>query len=547
MKQSAKEVILQGDRLFTKKQSLDSLWQEIALNFYPERADFTDVRIDGEEWAEHLYTSYPSMARRELANLVATSLRPRAQKWFSIHTANEFVDANDEVRRYLEYISNVQWRAMYNPKAGLIRATKQADHDFVSFGNAVIQVSPNLDLTGLLYRNYHLRDCAWAENAEGSVDVIHRKWKASAKKIYETFPQSCSKEIKNAYKKDPFKEFVCRHVVMPADMWDGAGAKKKEQFPFVSIMIEQEGENILEEVPQRHFGYIIPRWHTLDCSAYGVSMATAVCLPDGRTQQVIARTMLEAGEKYVDPPMIAVTDAIRDDIAMYAGGITTVDAEYDEKTGEVLRPIGQDRGGYPIAESISATLREDIANGFFLNKIQLPDSSGDMTAYETRQRIQEYIRAAAPIFEPIEQEYNDPICEATFNLLMDFGAFPTEGMPDELQGSDINFAFRSPMADMAEQQDAEVFVDAVGRVLMPAAEMDQSQMEHVDWDTAVRDAMKAAGFKAKWFKPLEQVMQRRQQMMEQMQEQQEAENAMRDADAALSVKEVEEAERGNAG
>jgi hypothetical protein len=191
-------------------------------------------------------------------------------------------------------------------------------------------------------------------------------------------------------------------------------------------------------------------------------------------------------------------------------------------------------------------LREDISNGFCLNKIQLPESTGDMTAYETRQRIQEYIRSAAPIFEPIEQEYNDPICSATFDILRDFGAFPTEGMPDSLQGSDVDFSFRSPMADMSEQQDAEVFVDAVGRILMPAAEMDQSQMEHVDWDTAVRDAMKAAGFKAKWFKPMEMVLQRRQQMMEQIQQQQDAEQVTSDAAAIVANKEAESIENDGA-
>lgn len=537
MKAPAIEALRQGNKLFSRKENLDSLWQELALNFYPERADFTDKRSEGEEFSDHLYSSYPSMARRELANMVATSLRPRAQKWFSVHVADQDVDAGDQERMYLEYITNIMWRAMYSPNAGLIRATKQADHDFVSFGNAVIQVTPNIDYSGLLYRNYHLRDCAWAENSEGRVDCIHRKWKASAKKIYETFPNSCSQDVKKAYMKEPFQEFKCRHIVMPSAMYKGSD---KQKFPYVSIMVEEETESILEEIPQKYFSYVIPRWHTLDCSAYGVSMATSVCLPDSRTQQVVARTMLEAGEKYVDPPMIAVTDAIRGDIALYAGGITTADMEYDEKTGEVLRPISQDRGGYPIAENLSAQLREDISNGFFLNKIQLPDTPGDMTAYETRQRIQEYIRAAAPIFEPIEQEYNDPICVATFQLLRDFGAFPTEGMPESLQESDVNFAFRSPMADMAEQQDAEVFVDAVQRILMPAGEVDPSQYEHVNWDAALRDAMKAAGFKQKWFKPMQEVLARRKEMMEQRAAMEAAEEIQAESGAMIAQADAEE-------
>jgi hypothetical protein len=41
MDSRARDVIRIGDALFSKKRPVDSLFQEIALNFYPERADFT--------------------------------------------------------------------------------------------------------------------------------------------------------------------------------------------------------------------------------------------------------------------------------------------------------------------------------------------------------------------------------------------------------------------------------------------------------------------------------------------------------------------------
>jgi hypothetical protein len=40
----AREVIRIGDALFSRKKPVDSLFQEVALNFYPERADFTGRR-----------------------------------------------------------------------------------------------------------------------------------------------------------------------------------------------------------------------------------------------------------------------------------------------------------------------------------------------------------------------------------------------------------------------------------------------------------------------------------------------------------------------
>ena len=38
-----------ADRAFSDRKPLDSLWQDIALAFYPEMADFTSPRGLGEE------------------------------------------------------------------------------------------------------------------------------------------------------------------------------------------------------------------------------------------------------------------------------------------------------------------------------------------------------------------------------------------------------------------------------------------------------------------------------------------------------------------
>jgi hypothetical protein len=64
MNQDAQQLIKQGDHLFGKKSPILNLWQEIAEQFYPERADFTVCRSLGDEFADHLMTSYPVMARR---------------------------------------------------------------------------------------------------------------------------------------------------------------------------------------------------------------------------------------------------------------------------------------------------------------------------------------------------------------------------------------------------------------------------------------------------------------------------------------------------
>ena len=84
MESRAKDIVGQGDRLFAKRLSLLSLWQEIAQNFYVERAHFTVTHTPGEEFADHLMSGFPLMTRRDLGNALSSMLRPNAKDWFSI-------------------------------------------------------------------------------------------------------------------------------------------------------------------------------------------------------------------------------------------------------------------------------------------------------------------------------------------------------------------------------------------------------------------------------------------------------------------------------
>jgi len=530
MDSRAREVIRIGDAAFAKKAQIDSLHQEIALNFYPERADFTTKRNEGEEFADHLFSSYPVLARRELGNMLGEFLRPG--KFMAIHVDDEDLDEADAERAFLEHLTDIQWRAMSDPAAKLVTATGQTDHDFATFGNGVLKFGTNIAADGLLLTNYHLRDNAWSSNAEGTIDVDHRNWNPTARQLKRLFRDKISAEVVKACEKDPEKTFLCRHVVLPSRLYDYK-SKNGRQFPFVSLYVERESETVLEETGINYFPYVIPRWQMVSGSDYGVSMATAILLPDGRTLQVVMRTTREAGENYVNPPMVAVTDAIRGDIALYPGGVTTADMDYDEKLGEVLRPVYKDRGGFPIAREITESLKEDIRKGFFLDKIQLPETNFQMTATQIRRIIQEHIRAAAPISKPIQQDYNYPLCDGIFQVLLEGGAFPMQEMPDSLRGRDIKFKFRSPLDELAEQNEADIYVDVRDRIYMPALQQDPAIAATANFAKATRDAMRSAGWKQDWFAPEEAVEQQRAAQAQQQQ----AEQAMQQIAAGGQVAE----------
>lgn len=515
MDSRVRDLIKIGDKEFNNRSGVMSLFQDLAENFYVERADFTTKRSDGEEFASGLMTSFPLIARRELGNMIASYLRPRGTDWFAVHAQDEQIDADVSARAWLEYATNVQKRAMYDPASLFVNATKTADHDFATFGNAVKSIEVDWANTSLLYRAWHLRDCAWCENRSGKIDTMHRKWKPTVRQLVSLFPKTVHPNVKKALEKEPEKEVACRHIVVPQDAYDLKTAKSRK-LPYVSLYVDEENETVLEEIPLGWFPYIVSRWSVVSGSVYGRSPVTEICLPDARLLQAMTRVLLEAGEKAVDPPSIASEETFRSDFNLFAGGVTFAQLGSDESIGDKFQQLSVDKTGIPMGINMAMQIRDAITGGFFLNKLILPEINNQgMTAYQVSKIIQNYIRQAAPIFEPIEEEDNAPTCNLTFEILRSVGAFgPVDQLPEILQGSEVNFTFISPLREVADEMKGAQLQEAVQGALL-TAQVDPSAPANVDWTTAYRDALQGNRIPAKWMNPREAVEQEKARLAEQ--------------------------------
>jgi hypothetical protein len=428
-------------------------------------------------------------------------LRPTNNDWFHIKTMQEDREDN-EAKCWLEWASKLQRRAMYDRSSQFIRATKEADHDFAAFGQCVLSAEFDLNENALLYRSWHLRDVSWCEGYNGIITDVYRKWKPSVRELSRYFKGNISSKAKELMEQNPYAEIDVIHAVVLADHYEYPDAPNiKNKAKYVSVYFEQDTGHINQEIGTHNQCYIIPRWQTVSGSQYAYSPATVAALPDARLIQAMTLVLLEAGQKAVDPPMIAPSDTIRSDINLLAGGITIYDAQYDESTGDVLRPLGIDSRGIPLGMEMRNDAKEMIAEAFFLNKLNMPTAGGpDMTAYEVGQRVQEYIRNALPLFEPMEMDYNGALCDVTFDILLRAGAFGnTADMPESLSGQEIQFRFESPLQESVGKQKGQIFQNASG-LLAQAAALDPTSVKMMDVRAALRDTLDGIGTPAKWIR-----------------------------------------------
>lgn len=509
------------EQLFSKRTPILSLWQEIAENFYPERADFTLLRSIGNEFADHLSTSSPLIICRDLGNSLSAMLRPPGTAWAHMTTDRPDDELDNESRAWLQSKTKVMFRAINDTAARFDRATSEADHDFAAFGQAVISCEVNLKETTLLYRCWHLRDVAWKETYDGSIGKRGRKWKPCASELAQLFPNSIHPKVKlmltSNNGKDAYREVECRHVIIPSAEYEYMSGKRNK-FPYVSLYVDLEHQHVMEERGSLTGHYIIPRWKTVSGTQYAHSPATVAALPDARLLQAMTFTLLKAGEKAVDPPMIATSEMIKSPIDIQPGGVTWVDSDYDERSGEVLRPMTVDSKGIPVGFNMQERITQEISSAFYLDKMRLPPMMAETTAFEIAQRLQEYIRQALPLFGPIEREYNAPLCEDTFTLLMANGTFGgVDNIPEMLRGSNIRFRFDSPLVDANDQQLVQTFQDTAN-ILQIAAGLDPAAAQIVNAQVALRDTLNGRQVPAKWLRSEDEMA----QITEQVKAEQEA-------------------------
>jgi hypothetical protein len=396
----------------------------------------------------------------------------------------------------LECATQQQKRAMYMRPAAFIKSVKQGDHDFMTFGQCVISVEMNRKRNGILYRNWHLRDMAWREDETGAVGDITRRWKPCCDDLVKIFgADRLHPKVVEACKKEPYKEVDVRHIVLSSETYDDP---QYNQFPYVSTFIDVTNNHIIEARGLLNKYYAVPRFQTIAGSPYAYSPATVAGLPDARALQAMTHTLLEAGERYARPPIVATMQAVRSDVDLSADGITWLDKEYDERLGAGLRPLFQNSGGFPIGLEMRSEIKSVLASAFYLNKITLPPANHEMTAYETAERMKQYRREALPLFQPAESEYNGQICEMTFDLMMSNNMFGSPyDIPEALLGRDIEFAFQSPLTSTEEEKKVNRF-HQTAQLLAEAAQFDQTAAANLNFDAALREAIAGTGAPSYW-------------------------------------------------
>lgn len=487
-----------AEAAFTRFEPWRQLSQDIAANFYPMRADFTQS-LQLQDFASDLMDGSPLSMRENLGNAIDAMLRQG--QWFHVGTGDRERDDRPGNKVGLNRATDVLSAIIKNRKSNWRNATKEADMDWCSFGGCVMSVEEAPSRDHVMFRAWHPKDCAWNLDENGRLYCFYRKMQMSARNILKkvesgVWKGAVSQNIREAVKLDPGKEFPLMHVLMRADDLYAASYKdqKRIRHEYISIYMDCENRTYLNELGSPVFNYVAPRMRTMGNLPFGFSPMALNSIADARMLQDMSLVILEQGQKAVDPPTIGAGSVFTRDLKLFAGGHTEVDLDEGRRLQDVFTTV--DTGErINVGLELKADVRALIADAWLMNKLMLP-SLRDMREVEVMVRTEEFRRAALPFFQPIESNYHSELLGVAFDVATNARMISPEMFPPELRGHDIDFTFDSPLNEAEGKLIVDKYFTAIN-IVAAMEPIDPSAKNLFKIRKAAEEALSFGG-KAEW-------------------------------------------------
>jgi hypothetical protein len=236
-------------------------------------------------------------------------------------------------------------------------------------------------------------------------------------------------------------------------------------------------ESGFEEMP-----YIVPRFLKATGEVMGRSPAM-VALPDVKMLNLMSKTIIQAAQKQIDPPLLVPDDGFILPVRTQPGGLNF----YRAGTRDQITPL-QSGANIPIGLSMEDQRRMAIRSAFYVDQL-LSGSSPNMTATEVIQRQEERMRVIGPVLGRLMNEMLRPMIDRVFALMLRENMLAQP--PEIIQGTDVDIEYISPLARAQKSSSLNSTIKAL-EVLMPLAQA-LPVNDHIDPDGLVRHITESLG------------------------------------------------------
>jgi len=487
----ADDILRRLERMQSDRAVFDEHWREIAERILPRADWFRVSRAPGAKRNEKVFDATANLALERFAAAMESMLTPRTQRWHRLRTLDPDLSEAPVVRAWLDQVTEILFNVRYAPRANFASQANECYMSLGAFGTGGLFIDDALG-RGIRYRSIHLSEMFIAENHQGVIDTVYRKFQMTARQAAQKWTLSkLPTQIKEAAEKFPDQQFDFVHAVHP-NTDKKPGRKDYRGMDFYSCYISVLGRKELSKGGFRSMPYAVGRYVVGPKEIYGRSPAMTV-LPDVKMLNEMSKTVIRAAHKIVDPPLLLQEDGALQAFDLRPGALNY--GGVNDQGQQVVHPL-QTGARVDIGLEMMDQRRRVINDAFLVTLFQILVETPSMTATEAMLRAQEKGALLAPSMGRQQSELLGPMIERELDILAKADALPV--MPPELRraGGMVDIEYVSPL-NRAQRAEEGVAILRTLESVSPLAQINPAILDIFDPEAIARELANINGVPTK--------------------------------------------------
>lgn len=492
MSSDAQTIVDRQTALEAARVNFDNWWQEVAYRVLPSEATFTTEAFPGEKRTERLFDSTAADALDRFTAVMSDLSTPRTQIWNLLKTKDPALKDDDEVKEYLEEANRILYSLRYRPQANFDGQKNLGYKSVGAFGNSTLFVREDVGY-GPVYQHIPRRESYWACNEQGLVDLHHRKYQLEGRQALKRFGDKLPERIRTLADKKPFEKFKFLHAVCPNEE-RLHGRVDYRGMPWASyyIALDSDRPEMLEEGGYTSWPFAIGRYTLGPGEVYARGPAMT-CWPAILTLHEQKKTVLRAGQKEVDPPVLLTEEGALEPFNLRPGALNH---GLVSDQGTALAVPFKTGANIPLGLELMGLEKEAIENAFLVTIFKVLIENPQMTATQVLEIAQQKAILLAPVMSSQHSEDLGPLITRELDIASKMGVLPP--MPQALReaGGEFDIEYTSPLARAMRAQDAVAIVRTL-EVAPTAIAIDPSSALVLDVPNMLREVAEINGVPAR--------------------------------------------------
>jgi hypothetical protein len=519
----AKEIRSRFDQLKVERAVWENTWQEVADNLLGRRDFSTQYLQGGRQRLGNIYDGTGMRSAQLFGSAVSSLLTNPATKWFNLTFADPRIR---EERDYMLWLQDAEEHlrfAFSRPEAAFQPQIHESYTDLIGFGTGALAVLEDV-VEGVYFVSRNLNEIYLDEDSRGRVDTVYRHFELTARQVEQEYPGKCDKAKRAIEAGQPNEKFRIINAIYPNRERNG-NSVGYTSLPVASLhVLSGDGPAItLREGGFHEMPILTPRWEKDSGETYGRGPGINA-LPDQKMLNQMSKTLLKAGQKAVDPPLMVSDRGIFSNIRTHAGGMTTV--RFDGSPNPPIQAIDS-RAQFNIGIELLKARQEDVEGAFHADILAI-FRQPHMTATQVIEIANQVQRILAPVLGRQQNELLEPMVSRVFGIEFRAGRLPPP--PAGLENAIVKVEYQSPVARAQQASEKQALFEALGSVIT-LAQANPDVLDNFDLDVASRHIWELGGLPAQVVRDLREVEAIRKQRQQQMAAQQAFAMSMQMAEA----------------